>query len=81
MRIEYTPKFKKNLRSFPEETRKTFYKQVNFLLRDIRHPSLKAKKYNEEGNIWQARIDKNIRLYFLIENDTYILLEIKYHPK
>lgn len=58
-----------------------FWKQLSYLLRDIRHPSLHAKKYDEARGVWQARVDVNIRFYFLIEGDTYVLLEIKYHPK
>jgi len=51
------------------------------LLEDIGHPSLKAKKYNRSRQIWQARVDRNIRFYFLIKNGTYILLDIRTHPK
>jgi len=50
-------------------------------LKDLRHPSLHAKKYNETDDIWQARVDKNVRFYFLIKSDVYILLDIVHHPK
>jgi mRNA-degrading endonuclease RelE of RelBE toxin-antitoxin system len=81
MKLEYYPKFKLNLRKFPKEIRKKFYKQAAYLLHDIRHPSLDVKKYDEERGIWQARVDRKIRFYFLIEGDSYILLNIKSHPK
>lgn len=81
MILQYRPGFKKSLRAFPEHIREKFYKQVEFLCGNIRHPSLHAKKYDESNGIWQARVDKNIRFYFVIENDTYILLDITYHPK
>ena len=81
MKIRYAPKFKKNFKTFPKEIRKKFYKQANYLLQNLRHPSLRAKKYDKSRGIWQARVDKAVRFYFLIEGDTYILLEIKRHSK
>lgn len=79
MKLFYPPKFKKELKNFPKEIRRKFYKQAGFLLKDIKHPSLHAKKYNETLDIWQARVDHNIRFYFIIQKDTYILLYIKKH--
>ncbi len=81
MRIHFSPKFKANLHNFPKEIREKFYKQAEYLLIDIRHPSLRAKKYNASRGIWQGRVDKNIRFYFLIEGDIYFLLDIKKHSK
>ena len=81
MKIFYTPKFKRSFDSFPKRIRDKFYKQTTHLLKNIRHPSLKAKKYSEKLDIWQARVDKSVRFYFLIEKDRYILLDIKKHSK
>jgi len=81
MKVIYTPHFKKNFKSLSKDTKKKFKKQVKFLLKDIRHPSLKAKKYEEARDIWQARVDRNYRFYFLIKGNSYILLEVKFHPK
>lgn len=74
-------KFANELESFPEVIRKKFWKQLNYLLLNIRHPSLRAKKYDEVRGVWQARVDRNIRFYFLIEDDLYILLDIRKHPQ
>lgn len=73
--------FVEKLESLPEYIQEKFWKQLNFLLRNFRHPSLHAKKYDEARGIWQVRIDRNYRFYFLIEEDTYILLDILSHPK
>jgi len=51
------------------------------LVQDIRHPSLRAKKYDEAQDIWQARVNQDWRFYFQIEGGTYILLDIMKHPK
>ena len=65
----------------PPEVQKRFGQQLAHLLRDLRHPSLHAKKYDETRNIWQARVSDNWRFYFRIEDDAYHLLDIKAHPK
>ena len=79
MQFDPTPKFNRNFEQFSKKIRDKFYKQASFLLRDLRHPSLYAKKYEESTGIWQARVDKSVRFYFLIEKDTYILVDIRHH--
>mgnify|MGYP001606788493 CR=1 FL=1 len=81
MRIDYSATFRRGFKSLPDKIKKKFEKQIHFLTRNLRHPSLKAKKYEKIRSIWQARVDDNYRFYFLISNDTYILLDIKKHPK
>lgn len=81
MRIIYENELREQLRAFPPEVREKFYKQVEFLKENIRHPSLRAKKYGGVDNIWQARVDKNVRFYFKIEDGVYRLLRILRHPK
>lgn len=81
MKISYTSNFKKSFQRLPKNIRKKFGKQIDFLLRNFSHPSLNSKKHNKEKGIWQARVNRNYRFYFLMEGDTYILLEIKIHPK
>ncbi|MDP2641305.1 MAG: hypothetical protein Q8P39_02050 [Candidatus Yanofskybacteria bacterium] len=80
MRYSFTAPFQKQFRFLPPETQTKFWKQLRFLLRDIRHPSLRAKRYDETREIWQARVDRNYRFYFLIEKDVYVLLDIRVHP-
>jgi len=81
MKFLYTPKFKDSFCQFSDKIKKKFYQKADYLLRDIHHPSLRVKKYDEARGIWQARVNREIRFYFLIEKDTYILLDIKHHPK
>ncbi|HEY4519218.1 MAG TPA: hypothetical protein VJK01_02575 [Candidatus Paceibacterota bacterium] len=81
MKIFYSPHFNRSFNNFSLEIQRKFKKQIDYLLYNLRHPSLRAKKYDEARGIWQARADKGIRFYFLINNDTYILLDIKKHSK
>ncbi len=39
-------------------------KQFVLLLQNLRHPSLKAKKYDEARDLWQGRITRDYRFYF-----------------
>jgi hypothetical protein len=51
------------------------------LLENLRHSSLHAKKYDESKDLWQARVTGAWRFYFLIQDDIYLMTEIKVHPK
>lgn len=81
MKLAYLPKALEALEDTPAEVRKAFFKQVKFLQQDLRHPSLKAKKYDETEDLWQARVNKDWRFYFNIVGDTYIIRDIIPHPK
>jgi hypothetical protein len=43
--------------------------------------SLRAKKYNEAEDKWQARVNRDWRFYFRIVDDSYIVTDIMRHPK
>jgi len=47
----------------------------------LHHLSLRAKKYDEANDRWQARVDKDWRFYFTIVDDTYNILKLIPHPK
>lgn len=79
MRIFYHKNFLNNLKNFSVPVKKKLKKQISYLVVDLRHPSLHAKKYDEAQDIWQARIDRGVRFYFSIEEDAYFLLDIKRH--
>ena len=52
MKIDYAERFIKSLDDAPPNIQKAFYKQAKFLLENLRHPSLRAKKYDEARDIW-----------------------------
>lgn len=81
MRYVLPTYFAERLESLPQSVQKKFWKQLGFLLSNIRHPSLRTKKYDETRGTWQARVDRNYRFYFVIEKDTYVLLDITPHPE
>lgn len=81
MKVDYLPRALKALRDAPPPVQKAFFKQVRLLERDLRHPSLHAKKYDEGLDSWQARVNKDWRFYFNIVDDTYVIRDIISHPK
>jgi len=42
---------------------------------------LRAKKYDESADLWQARVSKDWRFYFQIRGDVYFIVGIIPHPK
>jgi hypothetical protein len=81
MRILFSPHFARSYRKAPLAIQRAFDKQSLRMLQNLRHPSLRAKKYDESANLWQARVTGSWRFYFKIEGDTYRLEEIRAHPK
>jgi mRNA interferase RelE/StbE len=58
-----------------------FDKQSLLLLQNLHHPSLRAKKYDEAKDLCQARVNRDWRFYFVIQDDTYIITSMIPHPK
>ena len=81
MRITFSQKALHNYQGLPKTLQKTADKQFSLLLRNISYPSLRAKKYDEARDIWQARVTGKYRFYFQIRGDVYYILSIIMHPK
>ena len=69
------------LAAAPLPVQKAFIRQISLLIRNLQHPSLHAKKYDESQGRWQARVNDDWRFYFKIEGDGYRITEIVPHPK
>ncbi len=81
MRVLFSTRFTRSFRESPERVQREFGKQLGHLLRNLHHPSLHAKKYDEAQDIWQAWVNGGWRFYFKIEEDLYTLINITPHPK
>ncbi len=81
MKVDYSERAGRTLDGLTPQLRKAVYKQVKLLEQNRRHPSLRAKKYDASRNIWQARVNKDWRFYFLIRDDVYFIIDIIPHPK
>ncbi len=81
MRRLLTPAVIRDYAGAPPDVRKAFDKQSGLLMENLHHPSLRAKKYDESNDIWQARVNRSWRFYFTIRDDTYIITRLIPHPK
>ena len=81
MKVKLSDQVAEDLKDAPANVEQAFEKQLRFLANDLRHPSLRAKKYDEDSDRWQARVTKGWRFYFAIEGDTYRIIKLIPHPK
>ncbi len=81
MRVRWTDRFRRDFHASPATIQGALEKPVAFLIHDLRHPSLRAKKFDEAHDICQARVTGAWRFSFRIEGDTYQLLTITRHPE
>jgi hypothetical protein len=81
MKRQVTERFLKSYGNAPPAVQKAFNKQAKLLVANLNHPSLHAKKYDESSDLWQARVNRDWRFYFLIAGDTYLITDIIPHPK
>jgi hypothetical protein len=81
MRAFYTKRFLEHYAKAPLPIQRATDRRIALLVQNLRHPSLRAKKYDEAQNIWQARVDGGWRFYFTIEGNLYRLLSLLPHPK
>jgi hypothetical protein len=81
MKTRLTPTAVKSYMAASAAVQKAFDKQTGFLVDNLNHPSLHAKKYDEATDMWQARVNRDWRFYFTIEKDTYVIHKIISHPK
>lgn len=79
MKVVFTEPFQDRYKKLPKSLQARFEKQLKFLLKNLRHPSLRAKKYDEARDIWQARVNGHYRFYFQIRSDTYYILTVVEH--
>jgi plasmid maintenance system killer protein len=80
VRARRTRRFDRDLADAPPAIQRAFEKQLAHLLANSSHPSLRAKKYDEARDLWQARVNNDWRFYFTIEGDVYTLRTIRSHP-
>lgn len=81
MRPHLSERFVRSYTSAPPTIRRAFDRKLEILLDNLRHPSLRAKKYDEARDIWQARVNEGWRFSFRIQGDIYELIDITAHPK
>jgi len=66
MNVALTERALAALASAQPAVQKAFIQQINYLARDLHRPSLRAKKFDEVQDVWQARVNDDWRFYFTI---------------
>ena len=79
MKLLFTKNFIKDYRKLPQQKQKATDKQLERLLFNPKHPSLKIKKMQDPRNIWEGRITESYRFTFQIEKETYVLRKVGIH--
>lgn len=81
MNLVYTARFAEAATRLPKEARAKLPKALKLLAVDHRHPGLQTKKIQGLGDreIFEARLDQNIRFTFQVQEDVLILRNIDQH--
>jgi len=79
MRLLFTKPFIRDYRHLPQRLQKLADKQLELLLANPHHPSLKTKKMQDPREIWEGRLTQSYRFTFQIQSDIYVLRRIGTH--
>jgi len=79
MELLHTPKFRKDYKSLPKNIQGLADKQLGYLLKNPKHPSLNVKKMQDPRNIWEGKINYAYRFTFYWEGKICILRRIGTH--
>jgi hypothetical protein len=64
MKWSHTRRSERDYRAAPSAIKDAFDKQMQRLMADPHHPSLRAKKYKGSGDLWPARASIGIAILF-----------------
>jgi plasmid maintenance system killer protein len=81
MNVQFAQRAIEQFAAAPPPVQRAFLKQINYLVRDLGHPSLHAKKYLESESLWQARVNQDWRFYFKTGDGCYYVTALVPHPK
>src|SRR5260370_25355620 len=76
MKWQHSVRSQEDYASAPAKIQRAFDKQVRPLAANLLYPSLRAKKYDESLNLWQARVNRDWRVFLpsLAGNQTILCL-------
>jgi len=86
MKISRTEPFKRAFRRLPDAIKRRTEAALKLLMANPHHPSLRIKKVKGNilpgyDNIFEGRITRDYRFFFLIETDAYVLLRCGRHEE
>lgn len=81
MKLQITKPFKKQYDHLPINIQIKTKRILNYLKEDLNHPSIRAKKIQGKGDIWEGRVDRFYRFTFTIETDVITLRSVGPHDE
>ncbi|MDD5636834.1 MAG: hypothetical protein PHD84_03320 [Atribacterota bacterium] len=77
MKFKITQRFKRSFQKLTKEEQQAFQKQIDIFLQNPTvpfHPSLQVKKIQGTAEIFECRINRDIRMTWQYQQSEYILL-------
>jgi len=86
MKVTRTEPFKRDFQRLPDPIKRRTDTALRLLLSNPHHPSLRIKKVKGKilqgyENIFEGRITRDYRFFFLVETDTHTLLRCGRHEE
>jgi mRNA-degrading endonuclease RelE of RelBE toxin-antitoxin system len=81
MAIVITDRFRKAYRAFPKPVQERIQKALRLLDENPRHPSLQVKKIGGTSNIYEARVDRKVRMSFQFDGEDKIMRNVDDHDE
>ena len=79
MRLSPSGRFVRKYQGLPQQIQERVDAQLELLLHNPRHPSLRSKKMQGTAHIWELRVTQGYRLTYQIEGDAYVLRNVGTH--
>lgn len=78
-KLIYLPRFKRDYKKLSPASKEKIKKALLLMEKDLKYPSLHAKKIKGTMNIWEARASRDLRITFNLEGGIVILRTVGEH--
>lgn len=75
----WLPRFKRDYKKLTHQSQKRINQALIQMEKDLKHPSLEAKKLKGTNSIWEARASKSLRITFNLKGKLIILRTVGEH--
>jgi mRNA interferase RelE/StbE len=79
MKFIFTERFKKSYKNLTVEEQKILHKKLGLMSENQRHPSLRTKKVQGTGNIFECSITMAVRMTWQYDGEAILLRVIGEH--
>lgn len=79
MKLEFTKQFVRDYQKMPLSLQKQTDTKLEFLITDMRHPSLRVHKLRGHDGLWEGSVTMNYRFTFQIIGESYFMRRVGTH--